>query len=64
MFTSRKVILASLIVCLSSALPTFDLVEELPQMPDLKFGLFSGYVPINGTSKQLHYVAALSQRDV
>lgn len=30
-------------------------------MPDLDFGLYSGYVPINGTKKQLHYVASLSQ---
>jgi carboxypeptidase C (cathepsin A) len=30
-------------------------------MPDLSFGYYSGYVPINGTSKQLHYVATLSK---
>ena len=45
------------------ASPSDDEVLHLPGMPDLKFGLFSGYVPINGTSKQLHYVATLSQRD-
>lgn len=32
-------------------------------MPDLSFGLYSGYVPINGTQKSLHYMAALSQGD-
>jgi serine carboxypeptidase-like clade 1 len=32
-------------------------------MPDLSFGLFSGYVPIDSTSKELHYVAALSKGD-
>jgi hypothetical protein len=40
--------------------PSDDEVLELPGMPDLKFSLFSGYLPINGTSKQLHYVATLS----
>ena len=29
--------------------PADDEVLELHGMPDLKFGLFSGYVPINGT---------------
>jgi serine carboxypeptidase-like clade 2 len=51
------------LLSLVSAAPSDDEVLELNQMPDLKFGLFSGYVPINGTSKQLHYIAALSQRD-
>lgn len=32
-------------------------------MPNIGFGLFSGFVPINGTKKQLHYVAALSKRN-
>ena len=45
------------------ALPTEDLVTELDQMPDLSFGLYSGYVPINGTRRNLHYIAALSQND-
>ena len=31
--------------------PADDEVLELHGMPDLKFGLFSGYVPINGTQK-------------
>ena len=29
-------------------------------MPDLSFGLYSGYLQINNTQKQLHYVGALS----
>ncbi len=37
-----------------------DLVTSLPQMPDLSFGLYSGYVNITGTQKRIHYVAALS----
>ena len=40
-----------------------DLVTSLPQMPDLSFGYYSGYVPIDGTEKQLHYVATLSMND-
>jgi hypothetical protein len=45
----------------STAIPQSpDLVTSLPQMPDLSFGLYSGYINITGTSKRLHYVAALS----
>lgn len=32
-------------------------------MPDLSFGLYSGYLPINNTQKSLHYIAALSSGD-
>jgi hypothetical protein len=38
-----------------------DKVASLWQMPDLSFGLYSGMLPISGTSKSLHYVAALSK---
>jgi serine carboxypeptidase-like clade 2 len=60
-----KKLLAVLLTTLGlvSALPHEDKVHKLHQMPDLSFGLYSGYVPINGTSKQLHYIAALSQGD-
>lgn len=51
--------LASLI----SAYPTADQVKTLDQMPDLSFGLYSGYVPIGTTKKQIHYMAALSKTD-
>jgi len=37
-----------------------DKVSSLWQMPDLSFGLYSGMIPIKGSQKQLHYVAALS----
>lgn len=30
-------------------------------MPDLSFGLYSGYVPIDNSKKQIHYMAALSK---
>ena len=32
-------------------------------MPDLSFGLYSGYLPISGSKKELHYLTALSQND-
>lgn len=60
----KKIALCSILsaLCISvGALPAADKVEELWQMPDLDFGLYSGYVQIPGTFKQLHYVAAMSQ---
>ena len=48
---------------LASALPETDKVHALDQQPDLSFGLYSGYVGIPETKKQLHYMAALSKRD-
>ncbi len=61
-----KVSLVAILLIFGSKImgaPADDEVLELHGMPDLKFGLFSGYVPINGTQKQLHYVATLSQKD-
>jgi hypothetical protein len=43
--------------------PEEDRVKELWQQPDLSFGFFSGYLPIAGTKKELHYVAALSRNN-
>jgi carboxypeptidase C (cathepsin A) len=34
-----------------SALPTADKVNSLWQMPDLSFGLYSGYLDVTGSSK-------------
>lgn len=45
----------------STGYPTEDQVKELWQQPDLSFGLYSGYLPIPGTKKQLHYMGALSR---
>ncbi|TNV79040.1 hypothetical protein FGO68_gene12523 [Halteria grandinella] len=55
-------VLASFLLAIK-ALPAADRVESLYQMPDLSFGLYSGYLPVAGTSKQLHYVAALSENN-
>jgi carboxypeptidase C (cathepsin A) len=43
--------------------PAADEVTELWQMPDLKFGLYSGYLTVPHTKKQLHYVAVGSKHD-
>lgn len=51
------------LVSLALAYPDADKVAALDQMPDLSFGLYSGYVPIDKTQKQLHYMAALSKKD-
>ena len=51
------------LAAVASAYPDADKVTQLDQMPDLSFGLYSGYVPIDGTKKQLHYLAALSKND-
>lgn len=37
------------LVSLTSAYPDADKVEVLEQWTDLSFGLYSGYVPIDGT---------------
>ena len=44
--------------------PDADLVKELWQQPDISFGLYSGYLPIGTTKKQLHYTATLSKKNV
>jgi len=44
--------------------PEGDYVTELWQMPDLSFHLYSGYLNITHTKKELHYVAALSKGNV
>lgn len=51
------------LVGLSMAYPDAEKVTELDQWTDLSFGLYSGYVPIDNTKKQLHYMAALSKGD-
>lgn len=51
------------LVGLASAYPDADLVTELSEMPDLTFGLYSGYVDIDNTQKKLHYMGALSKKN-
>lgn len=41
-----------------------DKVDSLPGMGNFTtFGLYSGYINVNGTAKSLHYVLAESQTD-
>ena len=41
--------------------PADDLVTELWQQPDVSYGLYSGYIPLPGTSKSYHYLGAMSR---
>jgi serine carboxypeptidase-like clade 2 len=54
---------AAVLAAVGYALPIADKVESLYMMPDLSFGLYSGYLGVDGSSKQLHYVTALSQNN-
>jgi hypothetical protein len=37
------------LVAIAAAYPDSDQVKSLSQMPDLGNGMYSGYVPVNGT---------------
>jgi carboxypeptidase C (cathepsin A) len=39
-----------------SAKPAEEIVTSLPQMGTFPYGVYSGYVPIPGTSRTIHYV--------
>ena len=41
---------------LIAAKPADELVKELPGQATFDFGVFSGYVPIPGTTKNIHYL--------
>ena len=63
MHSKYLLLLALGLFALVRSAPSDDLVTSLDQMPDLSFGMYSGYLPIGTTAKKLHYVAALSQND-
>ncbi len=47
---------------LTRAAPADDFVESLPQMGDsFDFGVYSGYIPLTGPSKKIHYLFLESQ---
>ena len=48
---------------IASAYPEVDRVHELKDWPQFNFGVYSGYLPINNTTKQLHYMGIMSQRN-
>ena len=58
-----KVFILALVglIAIIYAYPDADKVTTLDQMPDISFGLYSGYVGIPDTKKKLFYIAALSQ---
>jgi hypothetical protein len=47
---SKLAVLGTLLAATVSALPTQDQVKKLDGWPDLRFGMYSGYVNITGTS--------------
>ena len=49
------------LAALTSAAPQADKVDSLPDMGTFPYGVYSGYLPINGTSKSLHYFFFESQ---
>ena len=59
-----KAILITLlgVLAVQAAFPEDEKVTQLDQMPDLSFGLYSGYVKIND-AKSLHYIVTVSQGD-
>jgi carboxypeptidase C (cathepsin A) len=46
---------------LIKAKPADEFVKSLPGMADFDFGVYSGYVPIKGTTKNIHYLLDESQ---
>ena len=52
-----------MVATITAALPTADLVSSLANFTDISFGMYSGYVPINNTQKEIHYIATLSMND-
>jgi len=43
--------------------PTEDYVKSLPEMEDFPYGVYSGYVPLTNTSKEIYYMLVESQND-
>ena len=49
---------------MTHALPLEEKVDQLPGMdPFDEYGVYSGYVPIPNTQKQIHYMLVESQQD-
>jgi len=41
---------------IANAKPVEERVLEIPGYPKFDFGMYSGYTPINGTTKNIHYL--------
>jgi len=51
-----SVAIASVMMAAVSAKPAEEIVTELPLMTNFTYGVYSGFVPINGTTKEMHYL--------
>ena len=57
--------LALLSLCISTVFgkPAADLVTSLPEMETFPYGYYAGYVSLNGTTKNIHYILIESQNN-
>ena len=55
--------LLSLCICTVYGKPEADRVLSLPEMETFPHGYYSGYVALNGTTKNIHYVLVESRND-
>ena len=51
------------LVAYTAAVPTEDLVTSMPEMPNLNFTMYSGYLPLGNSTNSLHYLFAESQNN-
>ena len=52
-----KKTIISMLLATSYALPMEDKVDSLPDMQIFdEWGMFSGYIPLTGTTKTIHYL--------
>jgi hypothetical protein len=61
----KKILSFTLLALLGyiKAAPAEDLVPYLPLMTNFSFNMYSGYLPVTGTDRSLHYILAESQND-
>jgi carboxypeptidase C (cathepsin A) len=59
----KTIILPTLLLLGALSAPVADRVKELDQMPEVgkSFEMYSGFLPINGTTKRYHYIAVTSE---
>jgi carboxypeptidase C (cathepsin A) len=59
----QKTLSLAMLAMSTIAAPSDELVTSLPIVGDLNFNMYSGYVDIPSTTKQLHYLLAESAND-
>ena len=59
----KNLIIPVMLVCAASCAPIDDKVTSLEQWPDIgkAFDMYSGFLPINGTTKRFHYIMISSE---